>query len=221
MTPDLTHTGDLVDRLFRLSAAGDLAEALNPTQRMALAYLALANRFSRCPSHVAEYMALTRGTASQTLKALVRKKLICAQRSPVDGRSISYKVTEQGALMMRRITVVEQVLQTMDTDFVRTFNAQLEIVLRQALLLYGKKPFGPCRSCQYHEKTGSGAHCGLLNEPLQAGEDQQIYQEFAQEASDVRSLAHKSHLEKFFVCRRGLDALTQFVSLQIVLIRLV
>ena len=167
MTPDLTHTRDLVDRLFRLSAAGDWAEALNPTQRMALAYLA-------------------RWTASQTLKALVRKKLICAQRSPVDGRSISYKVTEQGALMMRRITVVEQVLQTMDTDFVRTFNAQLEIVLRQALLLYAKKPFGPCRSCQYHEKTGSGAHCGLLNEPLQAGEDQQICQEFAQEASDIK-----------------------------------
>ena len=93
-------------------------------------------------------MALTWGTASQTLKALVRKKLICAQRSPVDGWSISCKVTEQGALMMRRITVVEQVLQTMDTDFVRTFNAQLEIVLRQALLLYGKKTFGPCRSCQ-------------------------------------------------------------------------
>ena len=74
----------------------------------------------------------------------------------------------------------------MDKDFVRTFNAQLEIVLRQALLLYGKKPFGPCRSCQYHEKTGSGAHCGLLNEPLQAGEDQQICQEFAQEASDIK-----------------------------------
>ena len=186
MTPDWTHTRDLVDRLFRRSAAGGWAEAIHATQRMALAYLARANRCSRCPSHVAEYMALTRGKASQTLKALVRKKLICAQRSPVDGRSISYKLTEQGTLMMRRITVVEQVLQTMDKDFVRTFNAQLEIVLRQALLLYGKKPFGPCRSCQYHEKTGSGAHCGLLNEPLQAGEDQQICQEFAQEASDIK-----------------------------------
>ena len=45
MTPDLTHTRDLVDRLFRLSAAGDWAEALNPTQRMALAYLARATGF--------------------------------------------------------------------------------------------------------------------------------------------------------------------------------
>jgi hypothetical protein len=94
-------------------------------------------------------------------------------------------VTEQGALVVRRITDVEQVLQTMDTDFVGTFNTQLEIVLRQALLLHGKKPFGLCQSCQYHEKTGSGAHCGLLNEPLQAGEDQQICQEFAQEASGI------------------------------------
>ena len=84
MTPDLTRTQDLVDRLYRLNAARDWADTLNPTQRMALAYLARANRFSRCPSHVAEYMALTRGTASQTLKALVRKKLIRSQRSSKD-----------------------------------------------------------------------------------------------------------------------------------------
>lgn len=63
MSFDLNHTHGLVDRLFRISAAGDWAEALTPTQRMALAYLARANRFSQYPSHVAEYMALTRGTA--------------------------------------------------------------------------------------------------------------------------------------------------------------
>ena len=139
MTPDLTRTHDLVDRLYRLNAAGDWADTLNPTQRMALAYLARANRFSRCPSHVAEYMALTRGTASQTLKALVRKKLIRSQRSSKDGRSISYQVTEQGLHVLGR-------------------------------------------SCRHHKKTDLGGHCGLLNEPLHAGEELQICREFAEKA---------------------------------------
>jgi hypothetical protein len=74
MTTDLTDINDLVERLARLSAADNWAEALNPPQRAALSYLSRANRLSRCPSHVADYMAVTRGTASQTLKSLVREK---------------------------------------------------------------------------------------------------------------------------------------------------
>ncbi|HBS38089.1 MAG: MarR family transcriptional regulator [Rhodobacteraceae bacterium] len=188
MTPDLTRTHDLVDRLYRLNAAGDWADTLNPTQRMALAYLARANRFSRCPSHVAEYMALTRGTASQTLKALVRKKLICSQRSSKDGRSISYQVTEQGLHVLGRVSLVEQVMQMMDVEFIDTFNAQLAVLLRQALTLRQNKTFGLCRSCRHHKKTDLGGHCGLLNEPLHAGEELQICQEFTEKAPGMDTL---------------------------------
>jgi len=70
MTIDLTDIDDLVERLARISAADNWAEALNPPQRAALSYLSRANRVLRCPSH----MAVTRGTASQTLKSLERKK---------------------------------------------------------------------------------------------------------------------------------------------------
>ncbi|MFC6657468.1 MarR family transcriptional regulator [Roseibium salinum] len=87
---------DLIDRLSRLIAAEEWNGPLNPSQFAALSYLARANRFSRAPSHVADYLATTRGTASQTLKALARKGLIAETRSQEDKRSIRYDVTDHG-----------------------------------------------------------------------------------------------------------------------------
>jgi len=70
------HIRELIERLARVSAADEWADDLNPTQKAALAYLARANQYSRSPSQVAEFLAATRGTVSQTLKALARKGLI-------------------------------------------------------------------------------------------------------------------------------------------------
>jgi DNA-binding MarR family transcriptional regulator len=97
MTDDRDHTrfiSDLIDRLGRLNAAEEWNGPLNPSQFAALSYLARANRFSRAPSHVADYLATTRGTASQTLKALARKELIAESRLEEDKRSIRYDVTD-------------------------------------------------------------------------------------------------------------------------------
>ena len=62
-------------------------------------------------------MALTLGLVSKTLKVLFLKKLICAQCSLKDDRSISYQVTEQGVHLLGQVTVPEQVMQTLDVDF--------------------------------------------------------------------------------------------------------
>ena len=75
---------DLLDRLARLHLASRRDDALNPAQAAALDYLARANRFSRMPSAVADYLAATRGTVSQTLKALAAKGLIVEQADPAD-----------------------------------------------------------------------------------------------------------------------------------------
>ena len=107
MTTDLTDINDLVERLARFSAADNWAEALNPPQRAALSHLSRANRVSRCPYHVADYMAVTRGTASQTLKSLVRKNMIKAQRSVSEGRSVLYRLTEAGLQALQKPTVLE------------------------------------------------------------------------------------------------------------------
>ena len=63
MTPQ-TEVTLLLDRLARLHAARRRAVMLTDAQCAALDYLARANRFSRSPSVIADYLATTRGTAS-------------------------------------------------------------------------------------------------------------------------------------------------------------
>jgi DNA-binding MarR family transcriptional regulator len=64
---------DLIERMGRLLRASDHASGLNPAQAEALRYLLRANRFSRTPAALAEYLGSTRGTVSQTLLALEAK----------------------------------------------------------------------------------------------------------------------------------------------------
>lgn len=85
-----------LDRLSRLTASFNRRNDLNATQMAALSYLATAKGAARKPSKVAEYLAATRGTVSQTLKSLKRKGLLVEQPSATDGRSVEYALSAKG-----------------------------------------------------------------------------------------------------------------------------
>ena len=55
----------LIDRLERLTRFGEQSGDLNPAQWEALRYMGQANRFSRTPAALADYLASTRGTISR------------------------------------------------------------------------------------------------------------------------------------------------------------
>ena len=59
----------LIERLGRLLQTEEQETGLNPAQWQALRFLGRANRFSRTPATVADYLGSTRGTVSQTLIA--------------------------------------------------------------------------------------------------------------------------------------------------------
>ena len=67
LPPDAREAAELMDRLERLARMGEQTGRLNPAQWEALRYLARANRFSRTPAALADYLAATRGTVSRTL----------------------------------------------------------------------------------------------------------------------------------------------------------
>ncbi len=67
------EAAQLIERLDRLVRSGESGHGLNPAQWEALRYLARANRFSRNPAALADYLGSTRGTVSQTLIALEQK----------------------------------------------------------------------------------------------------------------------------------------------------
>ena len=176
--PSHTHIRDLIERVARIHAADEWTDDLNPTQRAALSYLARANRFSRTPSNVADFLSATRGTVSQTLKALARKGMIEEVRSQSDRRSISYVPTGKGTEALTRSTVIEEALSEMSVSTRQMLAQGLEELIRRSLRARGGKEFGMCRECRHHRKRKTGGFCALLDEQLEPIEAAQICHEY-------------------------------------------
>ena len=179
---DQTRIRDLIDRIARLSAADEWSDDINPTQWVALSYLARANRFSRAPSQVAEFMAATRGTVSQTLKALARKGLISEIRSALDKRWISYSITDEGTAVLNRKTIIDEAASDLDDRIVGHLADGLEALLRQALAARGKRAFGICASCRHYKMQAAGGYCMLLQEQLTQTDSAKICHEHEEAA---------------------------------------
>jgi DNA-binding MarR family transcriptional regulator len=174
MTPQI-EVMLLLDRLARLHAARRRAVALTDAQCAALDYLARANRFSRSPSVIADYLATTRGTTSQTLKALAEKGLIAEEATEGDRRQRRYTLTDSG-----RALVEGWFATTPDADTAEALRAA-RVLLRSLVAATGGKTFGLCRACRYHGVGADSAPaCGLLKIKLALEETGQLCHEFAE-----------------------------------------
>lgn len=132
-----------------------------------LGYLARANRFSRSPSHVADYLGTTRGTATQSLKSLNQKGYVTERRSELDKRVVSYDLTDAGQNAIR----APDPLQAALTSIRGTEKDRLQGGLLQDLLLHildqnKGREFGLCKTCRHHDKRTNGSFCALLNVEL-------------------------------------------------------
>lgn len=166
-----------ITRLARLDAADTWESDLNPVQIAALGYLSRANRFSRAPSHVAEYLGTTRGTMSQSLKALARKGYLSEHRSDTDKRSILYDLTDAGADLAGRTGDMIAAIDRLSDEEKSALQNGLSAVLTARLDMNGGRAFGICKDCLHHRVTADGAHCALLSLPLAPQEITQICHE--------------------------------------------
>ena len=171
------HIIALIKRLARLDSSEVWETDLNPAQIAALEYLANANSFSRAPSHVAEYLGTTRGTMSQTLKALTRKGYIVEHRSDADRRSISHDLTDAGKDLVARHGSLAKIIGALPSDQKTTVKSTLSDILTQQLAANGGRAFGICKSCKYHRTTGNQAYCSLLSVQLSVEETELICHE--------------------------------------------
>lgn len=176
-TPHHNQIRALIERIARLSESEDWAGELNPAQMSALSYLAIANRFSRAPSHVASFSGSTRGTVSQTLRALERKGLVTENRSQNDRRSISYSVTVEGRDLAQSGKALDNAIASLPPGKARALEQGLGDILRTLLAARGGKAFGMCRQCRHHERRGSAGYCHLLKVDLERAETEQICHE--------------------------------------------
>ncbi|WP_285671484.1 MarR family transcriptional regulator [Paralimibaculum aggregatum] len=166
-----------IHRLARLDAAETWTDDLNPAQIAALEYLARANRFSRAPSHVAEYLGTTRGTMSQTLKALERKGYLRESRSETDRRSITCHLTDAGIALAARRSALADAIAALPAAQRDSLSDGLSAVLAARLEANGGRAFGLCRTCIHHRPAADGAFCALLRLPLRPEEATQICHE--------------------------------------------
>ncbi|MEM7654207.1 MAG: winged helix DNA-binding protein [Pseudomonadota bacterium] len=178
----------MLDRLGRILSAEEWSEDFNPAQRNALAFLAHANEFSRAPSSVAEYLCTTRGTASQTLKALERKGFIEQVRSTEDKRSVRYDVTDRGTAILADAKSRDIVSHALSQKEIEALEQALETTTRSLLKRRGHKSFGVCNTCAYNGARDRKPYCTLLHISLTAQETGQLCHEheFASASSDQR-----------------------------------
>ena len=166
----------LIERLARLMRSSEHASGLNPAQIEALRYLAACNRFSNSPSALAEYLAVTKGSVSQTIQALERKGLVTKAARKGRGRAVAIALTEAGQAVLSRDPwhrMSDQVM-ALDRRDRAALGESLSAILRGLLAENGRKSFGVCRSCRYFERGGGVPghpdRCGLLKLDLAPGD---------------------------------------------------
>ena len=71
---DLAENLAALIRTAQRQAAAGLG--LQPVHLQALQYLARANRYSNTPQSLADYLGMTKGTVSQSVLLLARKRLV-------------------------------------------------------------------------------------------------------------------------------------------------
>lgn len=174
---------DLLERLSSLTRVWfrehPMLADLQPIQLSALMYLGRCNRYSDTPLAVTEYLGLTKGTVSQSLKALESKGLLVKQPDARDKRSVHLKLTEAARALLDAVTPPDFLVaaaQRMGADAAELEGLLLEL-LRNIQRGEDVPGFGLCRTCRFHQTVAGGAFCGLTQEPLERREIELICRE--------------------------------------------
>lgn len=177
----------LLDRIGRLTRELQFADGLNPAQWEALRFLAQANKYSRSPTALADYLGATKGTVSQTLIALEAKGLITRCKKIEDRRQVDLCLTEAGQAMLARdpMQTLEQAAQEVADELGAEMVKGLSRLLHDLQTRNQINEFGVCQDCSLFcvnaqvaladvdAKVGAG-HCGNTGEIIDATEKTKI-----------------------------------------------
>ncbi|VVO54116.1 MarR family winged helix-turn-helix transcriptional regulator [Pseudomonas fluorescens] len=163
---------DLLERFSSLTRVWfrqhPLLAELQPIQLSALMYLARCNNYSNTPLGVTEYLGLTKGTVSQSLKALEGKGLIVKSQDARDKRSVHLYLTDaarsvlDGSLPPAFLASAESRMGEHAGQLVTLLGELLSEVQRSTDL----PSFGLCATCRFHEEVNGLPFCGLTQQQL-------------------------------------------------------
>ncbi len=176
---------DLVERLSLLTRVGlrqaGAAQGLQPVHLQVLFYLNQANRFSNTPLALTEYLGLTKGTVSQTVLVLARRRLVSRYADPQDGRIVRLVLTAAGRALLNTFNSAgawREAVRTASPARVTSAMVVLRQVLAQVQSQSGKRSFGVCATCRHNQRLGPRSYfCGLMQEKLSSPEVRRICRE--------------------------------------------
>lgn len=166
---------DLIERLGNLVRADVRAvchaSGVRPVQLEALHYLTQCNRYSDTPQAVAEYLGLTKGTVSQTLKVLEEKGLLKKRSDPGDKRVVHLTPTASGRRLVERVVpsdLLAMGVGRLSKSEQKATGEALRLLLRSVQKANSLRTFAPCHSCRFNQKIDDGYLCELTQESLTA-----------------------------------------------------
>jgi len=148
---------------------------VHPTQAQVLVFLARTRPSGVRLSELADRLAVTRSTASESVKALERKGLLERRPDPKDGRAIAIVLTSAGEEVAARVAVWPDLLLEVVADLdASEKGALLRMLLKliRGLQLRGEiAPHRMCVTCRFfqprvHDDPLQPHHCGYVDAPF-------------------------------------------------------
>jgi DNA-binding MarR family transcriptional regulator len=181
----MNDTFILIERLANLlrneARIAGQAYDLQPVQHDALHYLSVCNRYSDTPLAVTEYLGLTKGTVSQTLKILENRGLLSKQKDSEDKRVTHLALTNAGKEYIQQAFPPRDFMKSMES-FPNEQKESLQNQLKQLLTTYqntsGRTGFGICQHCLHNQSHDGQFICGLTKETLSLEDIDLICREF-------------------------------------------
>ncbi len=175
----------LVERLGGLirteQRSAGLDDQLQPVHQDVLHYLARCNRYSNTPAAVTEYLQITKGTASQSIRVLERRKFVLKRADKQDGRVVRLRLSLSGQRLVDKLR--QRVSWQYLTDEIGSADlAAGELALTKILKHLQQhnkfRSFGQCNTCHHFcQQSPNKFKCGLTGEVLQLEETLQICRE--------------------------------------------
>ncbi|WP_341501246.1 MarR family winged helix-turn-helix transcriptional regulator [Gallaecimonas sp. GXIMD4217] len=154
---------------------------LQPVQIDALHYLSRCNRYSNTPLGVTDFLGLTKGTVSQSLKVLESRGLIEKRADAHDKRVVHLLVTPAGRELLDGAippVELEQAMSALAAPLQQQLLGDLSTLLLALQRTNGMKSFAQCKSCRFNRRLEDGRFaCGLTGEPLSEEEVELICRE--------------------------------------------
>ncbi len=169
---DASRTVSLLERLSRLMTTDSHAEDLLPVQWESIRFIDRANRFSKSAGALTAYLGLTKGTVSQTIKALENKGLVEKVSDSHDRRKVHLALTQKGKSLLKKdpLAMVASDIKALSKVNQRNLDVAAASLLQARLVAKKRQPFGQCRDCRYFaskHKNGNPHYCLLLEEQLE------------------------------------------------------